>query len=51
MVVLILANSEGSDEMQHYGEFYLGFHCLAKYPLEYPEYKDMLCSVLIYYDA
>ena len=31
-IVLILANGEGSDEMQHYAAFHLGLHCLPKYP-------------------
>ena len=31
-VVLILANSEDPDEMQHYAAFHLGLHCLPKYP-------------------
>ena len=31
-VVLILANSAGPDEMQHYAAFHLGLHCLPKYP-------------------
>ena len=30
-VVLILANSTGSVEMQHYVAFHLGLHCLPKY--------------------
>ena len=29
---LVLANISGPDEMQHYADFNLGFHCLAKYP-------------------
>ena len=31
-VVLILANSADSDEMQHYAAFHLGLHCLPKCP-------------------
>ena len=31
-IVLILANSTDPDEMQHYAAFYLGLHCLPKYP-------------------
>ena len=30
--VLNLAKSADLDEMQHYGAFYLGLHCLPKYP-------------------
>ena len=30
-VVLILANSEDPDEMQHCATFHLGLHCLPKY--------------------
>ena len=30
-VVLILANSADSDEMQHYASFHLGLHCFPKY--------------------
>ena len=30
-VVLILANSEDPDEMQHYAAFHLGLHCWPKY--------------------
>ena len=32
-VVLILANSEDLDEMQHDAAFYLGLHSLPEYPL------------------
>ena len=32
-VVLIIANSVDSDEMQHNAAFHLGLHCLPKYPL------------------
>ena len=28
----VLANSSGPDEMLHYAVFYLGLHCLSKYP-------------------
>ena len=31
-VVLILADSAGPDEMQHYAPFHLGLPCLPKYP-------------------
>ena len=31
-IVLILANSADPDEMQHYAAFFLGLHCLPKYP-------------------
>ena len=31
-IVLILANSEDPDEMQHNAAFHLGLHCLTKYP-------------------
>ena len=31
-VVLILTNSADPDEMQHCAAFYLGLHCLSKYP-------------------
>ena len=31
-VILILANSVDSDEMQYYAAFHLGFHCLPKNP-------------------
>ena len=31
-VVLIIANREDPDEMQHYAAFHLGLHCLPKYP-------------------
>ena len=30
-IVLILANSADSDEMQQYAAIFLGFHCLPKY--------------------
>ena len=33
MVVLILANSADTDEIQHYAAFHLGLHCLSKYPI------------------
>ena len=33
-VVLILANSVDSDEMQHYAAFHQGLDCLPKYPFE-----------------
>ena len=29
---IVLANSADPDEMQHYGAFHLGLHCLPKYP-------------------
>ena len=32
-IVLILANSVDTDEMQHYAAFHLGLHCLPKYQL------------------
>ena len=32
MIVIILANSVGPDEMQRFAEFHLGLHCLPKYP-------------------
>ena len=32
-VLLILENSADYDEIQHYAVFYLGLHCLSKYPL------------------
>ena len=37
--VLILANSEDQDEMQHYAAFHLGLHCLQKYPFRGFQYK------------
>ena len=30
-IVLIIANSVDSDEMQHNAAFHLGLHCLPKY--------------------
>ena len=32
-IVLILANSANSDEMQHFAAFHLGLHCWPKYLL------------------
>ena len=29
----VLANSADPGEMQHYGAFHLGLHCLPKYPI------------------
>ena len=35
-------NSLDSDEMQHYGAFHLGIHCLQKYLFRgFPEYKGL----------
>ena len=31
-IVSIFVNSSDPDEMQHYAAFYLGLHCLPKYP-------------------
>ena len=31
-IVFILVKSADPDEMQHYAAFYLGLHCLPKYP-------------------
>ena len=33
-VVLIIANSEDTDEMQYYAAFHLSLHCLPKYPFK-----------------
>ena len=33
-IVLILTNSAGPDEMQHYAAFHLGLHYLPQYPLK-----------------
>ena len=40
-IVLMLANSADPDEMQLYAAFYLGLHCLPKYPFRVFQYtKD-----------
>ena len=40
-VVLVLASSADSDEMQHYAAFHLGSHCLPKYPLRGFQYTEL----------
>ena len=41
-VVLILANSEDPDKMQHYAAFHLGPYCLPKYSYRgFPVYKGL----------
>ena len=54
-VVLILTNSEGSNEMQPCDAFSLGLHCLAKHPIRVSRIqkvtKDIFCSILINYAA
>ena len=40
-VVLILADSAGPDEMQHYAAFHLGLHCLPKYPFRGFQYTKV----------
>ena len=32
-VILVIANSVYTDEMQHYAAFHLDLHCFPKYPL------------------
>ena len=38
-IVLILANSADTDEMQHNAAFHLGFHFLPKYPFRGFHYR------------
>ena len=45
--VLIIANSAGPDEMQHYAAFHLRLHCYAKLPIYwFPVYKWLIESTL-----
>ena len=39
-IVIVLANSVDTDEMQHGAAFHQGLHCLPKYPFRgFPVYK------------
>ena len=45
MIVLVLENSAGPGEMQHYAAFHQGLHCLPKYPFTcrgFPVYKGYM---------
>ena len=44
-VVLILANSADSDEMQHYAAFCLGLHCLPKFSFRGFQYTKVNVSI------
>ena len=48
-VVLTLANSADSDEMQHYAAFCLGLHCLSK-GYQYTKGKNIKCVNIYYFD-
>ena len=47
-IIFILANSADPDEMLHSVPFYLGFHCLQKYPFRgFKSTKGKVCCQLI----
>ena len=46
-VVLIITNSVGPDEMQHYAALHLGLHCLPKYPFRGFQNTKGKCMALL----